>query len=253
MVDEHKNHDVLTVIAVAVCAFVFADLSHEALGHGTVAWLIGAKQIVLSYTYLSTDIQSRWISLVGPVVNLVEGLLALALLGKFRRGANGLFLFLLMAFNLLNAAAYLVYSGALDAGDLAVVIAGLPHLPQIRLGMVIVGLLAYGMFIWIGGRRMRHFTAPHFAIALWPYLAAFALNAAAASLNPLGMKYFLISALPATLGSNAGLFAMPKIAEGKPGEGGDRTVVARSYVWIAAGVALTAGYVLVVGPGVTLR
>ena len=253
MVDENNNHDILTVIAVAACAFVVADLSHEALGHGIVAWLMGAKQIVLSYTYLSTDIQSRWISLAGPVINLIEGLLALAFLGKVNRSASGLFLFLLMAFNLLNAAAYLVYSGALDAGDLGVAIAGLPHLPQIRFGMVVIGLAAYCLFILACGRKMRHFRRPHFSLALWPYITAFALNASAAGLNPLGIKFFLISALPATLGSNAGLFAMPRIARGKQDHTSDGNVVARSYLWIATGVGLAAGYVFVIGPGFTLR
>lgn len=250
--DRAARHDILTVIAVAACAFVVADLSHEALGHGTVAWLTGAKQIVLSYTYLSTDIQSRWISLAGPAANLIEGVAALACLGAVRRGAARLFVFLLMAFNLLNAAAYLVYSGVLNSGDLAVAVAGLPHLDLIRIAMVIAGLAAYVLFIVVGAKPLRSFLPPRGALALWPYLAAFALNAAAACLNPLGIKYFLISALPATLGSNAGLFAMARLADGKAGQDDDtaQAVVPRSLLWIAAGLVLAAGYIFVIGPGV---
>ena len=71
-----RRHDAFTTISISIIAIVVADLSHEALGHGVATHLQGAKLIVLSYTHLTSDLQSRLISAAGPLVNLIEGLVA---------------------------------------------------------------------------------------------------------------------------------------------------------------------------------
>jgi hypothetical protein len=247
-----QSHDVLTVAAIACAAFITADLSHEALGHGVVAHLMGAKELVLSYTYLSSDVQSPWISVAGPFANIVEGLLAFAVLRRVRLPAAAmLFVFLLMNFNLLDAGAYLIYSGILNSGDLAVVIAGLPHLGAIRLAMLVAGLMFYAGFVVLGAQQVRRFASPQRLLVTIAYVAALGLNCAAAAVNPLGLKYFLLSGLPATAGANAGLFAMPGLTR-RFADGLDGLTVGRSYVWIGVGLLLAIGFVAVIGPGVTL-
>ena len=247
-----RKHDTLTLTVIAILAFIIADLSHEALGHGVVAYFIGAKHIVLSYTYLSTDLQRRSVSFSGPLVNLIEGLLALLLLRRFRMSASAeYFVFLLMNFNLLDWAAYFVYSGVLNSGDLGVVIAGLPHLGVIRFGMVLTGLALYWALMLVGGRELARFQLPRTRLTTTAYLAALGLDCGAALLNPLGLKYFLISALPATLGANAGMLAMPRLSE-------RNTVytpsyyIERSYTWIVTGFAGAAIFIFLIGPGLTL-
>ena len=247
-----QTHDALTLAAIAGAAFIAADLSHEALGHGVVAHLMGAKALVLSYTYLSSDLQSPWISVAGPVVNVLEGLLAFTALRTIRLPAAAtLFVFLLMNFNLLDAGAYLIYSGILNSGDLAIVVAGLPHSGAIRLGMVVFGLALYTGFVFLGGRELRRFGTPRKLLVTIAYVAALALNCAAAVVNPLGWKYFLLSGLPATAGANAGLFTMPRLARTISGKDAG-VIVARSYLWIAAGALLAAGFVAIIGPGLNL-
>jgi hypothetical protein len=252
MTSTYRDHDLLTVAAIACTAFLVADLSHELLGHGVVAHFSGAKQIVLSYTYLSSDIQSRWISIAGPVVNVVEGLVALVLLRALRlRAAAALFLFLLMSFNLLDAAAYPIYSGVLGSGDLAVVIAGLPHLGALRVALDVGGLLLYVVFTFVGGRALGRFIETRERLTTTAYIAAIALNCCAGLMNPLGLKYFLLSALPATAGANAGMFVMPAIARRSAGEGAVLGVQ-RSLGWVIAGAALAAFFIFFVGRGIAL-
>jgi len=248
-----EKHDWLTIVAIAAVAFVTADLSHEGLGHGIAAYLVGARRIVLSYTYLSSDIQSRMISVAGPAVNLLEGFAALFCLRRWRMGSTAtLFTFLLVMFNLLDAAAYLVYSGVLNSGDLAVVIAGIQQSQIIRLGMDLGGLVLYGAFVFLGARELPFFQAPHAPMTNISYVTPIAINTAAALLNPLGLKYFLISALPATLGANAGLLAMPRLAVRNAARGGT-LAIRRSYAWICVGLVTTALFVFVVGPGIAFK
>jgi hypothetical protein len=253
-VQDKRRHDAFTTISISIIAFVVADLSHEALGHGVAAHLKGAKLIVLSYTYLTSDLRSRLISAAGPLVNLIEGLIALALFRSIRMkaAAASFFIFLLMIYNLLDAAAYLIYSGILNSGDLGVVIAGLPHLGAIRLVMVVVGLTLYATLTLVGARELRHFALERSSLTTPAYFAAIVLNCAAALLNPLGLKYFLISALPTTAGANAGLLAMPALAERQAGSRLNQILVIRSYPWIIAAVILAAAFIFLIGPGLTL-
>ncbi len=248
-VPDKRRHDALTTMSISIIAFVVADLSHEALGHGVAARVQGAKLIVLSYTYLTSDLQTRLISSSGPLVNLVEGLFALTILRRIRmRATASFFVFLLTIYNLLDAAAYLIYSGVLNSGDLGVVIAGLPHIGFIRAGMVVVGLLLYAALTLIGARELRRFDPVRSSLTTPAYLAAIALNCAAAVGNPLGLKYFLISALPTTAGANAGLLAMPVLAERQPGRCHEQLRVARSYPWVVAAVIVASIFIFLIGP-----
>jgi len=63
--------DRLTVIAISALACILQDLLHEGLGHGVTAWLNGAHRITMSTVALQSDIETRWISANGTLVNLV--------------------------------------------------------------------------------------------------------------------------------------------------------------------------------------
>lgn len=59
------------MIAVSALACILGDVLHEDLGHGVTAWLSGARQITMSTVALQSDIETRWISANGTLVNLV--------------------------------------------------------------------------------------------------------------------------------------------------------------------------------------
>src|ERR1700728_5056905 len=63
--------DRLTMIAISALACIFQDVLHEGLGHGVTAWLSGAHRLTMSTVALQSDIDTRWISANGTVVNLL--------------------------------------------------------------------------------------------------------------------------------------------------------------------------------------
>src|SRR5580693_8874469 len=63
--------DRLTLIAISVLACILQDVLHEGLGHGVTAWLSGAHRLTMSTVALQSDIETRWISANGTLVNLL--------------------------------------------------------------------------------------------------------------------------------------------------------------------------------------
>ncbi len=75
-------------------------------------------------------------------------------------------------------------------------------------------------------------------------------------LNPLGLFYVIASALPSTLGANAGLLSMPSAMPGlirRWGEGEEERVqpIQRSIAWIATAVVASLLFVFVLARGLT--
>jgi len=140
-------------IALGVLAFILADTTHEALGHGLAILGVGGTPVLLTSSYFSASgYYSRWIPAVGGIANVILGLLALACTRLVRKAAPPLlyFLVLLAAFNLLFAAAYPVYSGVALFGDWASVIAGLRRAWVWRTLLVIGIVSLYWLFLlWL--------------------------------------------------------------------------------------------------------
>jgi hypothetical protein len=123
-----SDDDALTIIAIGILAFIAADVTHEALGHGLAVAAVGAKPVLLTTCYFSSSGNfSRWIPAGGGIGNVLMGLLFLLSLRIFRPRSQHLryFFVLSVAFNLLFATAYPFYSGIAMFGDWAAVISGL--------------------------------------------------------------------------------------------------------------------------------
>lgn len=247
------RHDLTTVAALAVLAFMAADLSHEVLGHGTIAYLEHAKQIYLFYTALSTDVTGRTLVLAGPLVNLVFGALALIVFRNPRLApATRLFLFLFGSMSLLNLSAYMILSGATATGDLGVAFSGVDGWGVLRWLMCLIGLATYIGWIPFLARMTRAFAAPLRPVWMVSYFAPLVLNTVAGIFSPLGLHYFLLSALPATAGVNAYLLFLPQGADAKSTSSTGTVVPKNGPVVILAG-CLTLLYILLLGPGLKLR
>src|SRR5262245_40560975 len=138
------DDDSLTVIAIAVVAYIVQDVFHEG-GHAVVGWLSGAHRITVSTAAFQIDIDSLWAVAAGVLVNLISAAVVFLLLLKPQRykSATHYFLVLAMSVNLLNGAGYLFYSGALGSGDMWQVIEGFQPNWLWRLGLVLVGVAFY--------------------------------------------------------------------------------------------------------------
>ena len=69
------KNDWLTMVAASALACILQDVLHEGLGHGVTAWLVGAHQITMSTVALQSDIETRWVSANGTLVNLAAALI----------------------------------------------------------------------------------------------------------------------------------------------------------------------------------
>lgn len=258
-----RNDDALTLSAMGALAFMLADVSHEALGHGVATLACGGTPVLLTSSYFSSaGHYSRWIPAAGGIANVVVGLMALACLRAVRKAASPLryFLFLLAAFNLLFAAGYPAYIGVALFGDWAAVIAGLSPVWLWRALLVASSILFYWLFLyWLAATIWPFCGAPDKAglerlrrITLIPFLSALAIACIAGSLNPQGPFNILTAAAPAAAGS----FGMTQLDHFQSVSKGSSPVAARmgrSYGWIAAAAIAGILFVAVLGPGIRFR
>ncbi len=244
--------DRLTVIAIAVLAYVVADVLHEGLGHGVTAWLSGARQITVSTVALQSDNASRWISANGTLVNLA----AAAILWVVLRFAQNLpptglyFLILTMAGNLFAGTGYFLFSGVTNFGDWADVIQGLePHWAW-RAGLIALGAASYYASMLIVAHGLRRFPGRVRVLTWIPYFTEGVLAGVAGVFNPAGLFYVIASALPSTLGANAGMLSLASLMRGwKPREK-VAAPIHRSWLWIGTGAAAAVLFIVVLGRGV---
>src|SRR5262245_1678060 len=250
--------DVLTVIAIASLACIQQDLLHEGLGHGVTAWLSGAHEITISTVALQSDISTRWIAASGTLVNIAAGAALCAVLrAKPFSAAARYFLVLAMAGNLFTGTGYFLFSGFANFGDWAAVIAGLePHWAW-RLALVALGVVSYGGSMTLVAHAFRPFEEPEPGrlrrLCVRPYIVDGVLAGFAGAMNPLGFFYVIASALPSTLGANAGLLALPSMMRNRPASDRAAASIHRSGAWIAAALVSVLLFVFGLGRGFTLR
>lgn len=250
--------DRLTVISISTLACILQDILHEGLGHGVTAWLSGARTVVLSTVAMQSDIDTRWISAAGTIVNLVFGALFWMLLLRGRRyaPATRYFLVLAMAGNLFTGTGYFMFSGVMNFGDWAAVIKGLHPAWAWRLGLILLGAASYYASMLLVAAALRPFQRDdkhRTRVLSWtPYFTDGVLATLAGVLNPAGLFYVVASALPATLGANAGLLSLPGMLRNKQPDTDDRAgTITRSRGWIALGAIASLLFIVVMGRGIT--
>ena len=183
--------NLLTVVSIGIFAFGLEPIVHEVLGHAIVCWLTGGKVILISSTAMQTASASRFVPAAGPLANILFGLAALALLRSLtsqranssaltavgahatadtpaasrvaRISLTRLFLYLFSFANLFLAFGYILYSGLINFGDFAAVIAGLHPAWLYRATLVIAGALGYRYGIAQAARCLALLIAPPFA------------------------------------------------------------------------------------------
>jgi hypothetical protein len=252
--------DRLTLIAISALACVLQDVLHEGLGHGVTAWLSGAHHLAISTVALQSDIETRWVSANGTLVNLLfGGIFWLLLLRPQRyRPATRYFLVLAMTGNLFTGTGYFLFSGVSNFGDWAAVIQGLQPHWMWQLGLVVVGLASYYAAMLLVAVKLKPFRGKEDrsrrlrALCWTPYFSDGILAGLGSLRNPFGLFYVIASALPSTLGANAGLLSLPFMMWNRSGSEEEQVgPVRRSGVWIAAAVVASLTFIFVLGRGLT--
>lgn len=257
-----------TVAAVAVIAYVLADVGHEVVGHGIGYVLAGGRSGIFTTTRIIGDQRigfagSRVLDLGGPFGNLLFAGLGWVGQRVVRRPAGRvrLLLWLTMAFNLFWGVGYLMYSGVLDRGDW---LALLPrtHLWIGRVVLVVVGWVLYRWSMRVVGLELGWIVSKgevgwEFRVrrlVLLSYFAGGLIACAGAVLDPRGYGEMVNSGAASSFLAAVGLLFVPKLFERVPElnfipEG----VVARSIGWIVGAAAVSIFYIGVLGPGARFR
>lgn len=250
-----------TVITVGIVAYAACDMVHEVLGHGVACALTGGRAISLSTVALQTESESRIVAAAGSIANVIAGLLGLL---AFRRGSrfspSRHFLWLFASTNLLNGTGYLLFSGILDYGDWAVVIAGLEHHWVWRGLLAVAGVVTYvGVVRLIASEmvsqvRNGDVSRREVGRLVFPaYVAGGLLFVAGSALNPIGPSLILLSGVSSGFGAMAGLAYVPKLVESRTGEVENAALpLGFSLGWVIAGLLVAAAFIAVLGPGIRL-
>jgi hypothetical protein len=249
-----------TLIAISALGCILQDVLHEGLGHGGVAWLSGAHQITISTVAMQSEIDTRWISAAGTLVNLAAAVVLWWLLKRPQRYSPALRYFLIVALagNLFTATGYFFFSGVANFGDWAAVIHGLHPYWAWRVGLIVVGVISYWFSMLLVAHELRAFRgSPENwqrirGLSWTPYFTDGLLAFVAGLLNPAGIFYVFASALPSTLGANAGLLSLPSVMRTKSAASNESVApILRSWSWIITGAIVSLLFIFVVGRGIT--
>jgi len=251
--------DRLTLIAISALACILQDVLHEGLGHSVTAWLSGARTVTMSTVALQCDLDTRWISANGTLVNLLFAAIFWLLLRSPQRypPATRYFLVLAMAGNLFTGTGYFFFSGITNFGDWAAVIRGLQPHWMWQLGLVVLGVATYYVSMLIVAAELNSFRSQDQSsrrlrgLCWTPYFTDGILAGLGGLLNPAGLFYVIASALPSTLGANAGLLSLPSMMR-KPSSNEEYVgPIECGTVWIATAAVASLLFIFVLGRGLT--
>ena len=263
-----EQHSKATIISMAIISTGLAVLLHEGVGHGVVAWMRGDIPTQLTSNHLSTLREDRWVDAGGTLVNLAAGtvaLLAAQAAGSHAKspqrqrpvagdpGNRRYFWWLLASHNLFPGAGYFMFSGIIGFGDWQEVIRGLPHQAAWRIGMTIFGVALYVLVARLLAVEIRPFCARrsmYNTVGRLSYLAACFFSCAAGAFDPLGLKLFLVSTVPASFGGSSGMLWLDSMMP--RAEPAQFLFVRRQPAWWIAAAVFAIVFIATVGLGINL-
>ena len=244
-----------TIVSMAVVACGLAVLLHEGVGHGVTAWLRGEIPTELTSNHLSSVGADKWVDAGGTLVNLVVGAMALTASPAVGNRVNlRYFLWLLAAQNLLPGAGYFMFSGIFAFGDWQEVIRGLPNQAAWRVGMTIFGAALYVLVARLLAIEIRPYCVQrktYNVVGRLPYIAACLFSCVAGLFDPLGMKLFWVSTVPAAFGGSSGMLWLDSLIPRTPVE--KEFVVQRQVGWWIFAAVFGVAYIAVLGRGIKLH
>jgi hypothetical protein len=251
------SDDKLMLGALGVCAYVIADVIHEAIGHGGTCILSGGSISLLSSAFFRSNNGNTLVDIGGPIANILAGILSLFLLNSYKNFSvrTRYFLILLMAFNLFWGTGGLIYSGVTGKDDWSYLITGLQPVWLWRVILVVTGVaLYYGSIRIVAAKMLLIFgkdSERKRKLVLVPYLAA-GVSACFAAL------FDLFGSLPAikedaleTFVGFIGLLLILRINnKTKPGLDLNLLPVTRNMKWIISIAMLYLIFIVVMGHGI---
>lgn len=260
--ESFRQHNALTIMAIAIVATPITDLLHELVGHGGACVLSGFQPLVVSTVHFECSMDSRFVSAGGTLVNLIAGATFLLVARKLRAPRLRFLFWLMMTFSFLDAGGYFIFSGMANIGDWADVIRGLQPAWAWHVTLTVIGVMLYLFFVRVSLVELQPLLSPDRnerlrrarRLLFIPYFTHGALMTVAGLFNPVGMILVAISAMAASFGGCSGMLWMGIWLRGNlirpPSEEGP--ALQRSIGWIAASIVVAVPFVFILGRGVHL-
>ena len=246
-----------TVAAVALIAYVSADVAHHALGHGVACLAQGGRIESLSSVFVRCSCTGAAIDLAGPLANLLLGLGALGTIrfASLTAASARLFWSLTAAFNLFYFAGQLLFSAATRTDDWAWPLRYFHVAEPVRFALMALGCTAYVLTVRLLATQMASFAAPRArATALvycaWTTAGLTACLTAAFDRQPAAA--LLYHAVPQSLLLPLGLLFVPVPAARRAALVAAENVLAFSLPWAMAAAVVGLASLLILGPGIAL-
>lgn len=260
------SDDRTTVVAIAIVAFVLADIAHEVIGHGLGYLLAGGRSGIFTTTRLiATEHLSHsganLLDLGGPFGNFLFAGLPWVAQRMFVRPAPQfrVFLWLVTTFSVFWGFGYMIFSGVMARGDWFAPIRDSPYVWLWRVLFVIVGIILYRASIrrvaaelrWVVSRNEGDWRHRVRRLVFLSYVAGGLMSCAGAVLDPRGVMEVLNSGALAGFAAAVGLLWVPARF---PLVGIERdtalAAISRSHAWILLGLAVSVAFIAVLGPGI---
>ena len=243
--------------ALGICAYIIADVIHEAIGHGGTCILSGGSISLLSSAFFHSNNGNTLVDIGGPIANILAGILSLLLLNSYKNFSvqTRYFLILLMAFNLFWGTGGLIYSGITNKDDWSYLITGLQPSWFWRTLLVVIGLILYYTTIRIASAKLMLITGDDSGrrkqLILVPYLAA-GVSACFAALFDLSGSLPAIKedALETFVGFVGFLLILRANDKIESNYGSNHTPVKRDMKWIISVALLYVIFVVIMGHGI---
>lgn len=258
--DVHGRPDGLTLVAIAMLAYVVTVVFHELGGHGGACIALGGypHEIGAYYFYCDErdmrDASVRLVAAAGNTANLIMAAIALPLIERARSWYGQWFCWLLFTISLLDWSGYFLFSGVTGIGDWGGGASGVFHGVAAqwvwRTALALAGAGLYFASAVVAARQLSHFvhsTTQARRITLAAYVAGGVLALLVGLLNPVGVVIVLTSALASTLGGTSGLLWLSGMMPAVDAAPSARRL-GRSWGWIIPSVVVVLLFALVLGP-----
>jgi len=252
-----------TIAGIAVVIYAAGAIIHEGIGHGGACLVTGGRMVGMSGVHFQCDGEGIAVAAGGTLANLAAGLLLFAALRSAPAGRPHLryALWLGMTVNLMQAAGYFLFSGALGIGDWAEILTALGGGGAARAALATAGAIAYLGVVSFAARALGPFLPADRAAArriaraltLVPWIAGGLVSCVSGAFNPVGLVLVAISAAAASFGGTSGLAWMPEIVGTRwapiPAAGPPPPSLHRHDGWIVAGGVAAIVFIAALGPG----
>jgi hypothetical protein len=240
------SDDIMTVAGSGVLAATLAAVCHETLGHGLGCFIDGGRISLLTSIWFRCHGGMSLTDAGGPLLSLIAGLLAFALVPLTAPGRVARFVLILFAgYSLFWFAGQLIDHAIVNGDDWGI-IARRNHWPTLwRPVFVALGIAVYAGGIALTTAALRNKDAPGWrAVAL-----AYAMGAASAVIAglmwpPLPLRSALEAFLTLGIAPLGLLFAARRAARDA-----DAIPIPRAWAWIAASAAVYVAFLLVQARG----